>query len=215
MLECDCSGLEYTIPDHGITLRIPEGAVSEGELVHFELDVTMYGPFKFPENTRPISPIIWLCLLEENYELKKPYYVILPHFLTQLTKRRSEYYQVQFAKAQHNDCNAGDKHMSYNFHPCETQPHFIPSRGHKNFAALMSKHCCFYCLLAQDSHELTMDIEYCLVTIESSQKSEVHFVAAYLLGTCLTVRLSLRKLLLVNLHCYLFPTHTYVLAEFD
>ena len=44
MLEVDCNGREYTNVDHDITLRIPEGAVAEGEKVHFEVGVAMYGP---------------------------------------------------------------------------------------------------------------------------------------------------------------------------
>ena len=186
LLECDCSGLEYTIPGHDITLRIPEGAVSEGELIHFEFSVTMYGPFKFPENTRPISPIIWLCLLEEDYELKKPYEVIIPHFLMPLTKEEFQYHQVHFTKAHHKDSTTGDKHMTYNFHPCDIQPQFF-SIEHKNFAVLESKHCCFYCLAANHSRELIMDISYCLVTIESAP-TEIHFLATYFLETCLKVR---------------------------
>ena len=76
ILECDCNGHEYTNVEHDITLRIPEGAVAKGEKVHFEMGVTMYGSFIFPENTQPISPILWLCLLEEDTELKKPFQII-------------------------------------------------------------------------------------------------------------------------------------------
>ena len=36
ILEVDCAGREYTNVDHDITLRIPEGAVAEGEKIHFE-----------------------------------------------------------------------------------------------------------------------------------------------------------------------------------
>ncbi len=70
VLECDHRGLTHTISDYDITLRIPEGAVSKGDTVHFEVGVCVYGPFRFPENTRSISPIIWLCL-RENYELQE------------------------------------------------------------------------------------------------------------------------------------------------
>ena len=78
-LGCDCNELDYIIADHDITLRIPEGAVAEGEKVHFEVGVVMYGPFIFPENTQPISPILWLHLLEEDVKLNKHFELILPH----------------------------------------------------------------------------------------------------------------------------------------
>ena len=66
MLECDFNGREYTNVDHDFTLRIPKGAVAEGEKVHFEIAVAMCGPFNFPEGTKVISPILWLCLLERK-----------------------------------------------------------------------------------------------------------------------------------------------------
>lgn len=82
MLICDHCGTEYIIDDHDITLRIPEGAVPVGESIKFEIGVVLYDPFIFPENTRPISPIVWLCI-QEDIELKKvkPIQLILPHFL--------------------------------------------------------------------------------------------------------------------------------------
>ena len=78
-LDCDSNGLDYVIEDHDITLRIPEGVVAEGEKVHFEVGVVMYGPFIFPGNTQPISPILWLHLLEEDLKLNKRFQLILPH----------------------------------------------------------------------------------------------------------------------------------------
>ena len=89
--------------DHDITLRIPEGAVAEGEKIHFEVGVAMYGPFVFPENTQPISPILWLCVVEGDAQLRKPFQIVLPHYLTGLSKEKIEYHQVRFAKANHND----------------------------------------------------------------------------------------------------------------
>ena len=103
MLEIDCTGREYSNVDHDITLRIPEGAVAEGEKVQFEVGVAMYGPFIFPENTQPISPILWLCL-PEDVKLKKPFQVVLPHYLTGLSRERIQYdHQVRFTKAKHSN----------------------------------------------------------------------------------------------------------------
>ena len=186
MLDCDCNGRVYTNVDHDITLRIPEGAVTEGEMVHFEVGVAMYGPFIFPENTQPISPILWLCLLEGDVELKKPFQVILPHYLTGLSKERIQYHQVGFAKASHKNFV---NQTSYSFEKCNTEPRFASS-GYRSYGVLMTKHCCFYCLLANKSHELATDAGYCLVRIESSLSSlrnEVYFSAIYFLDTCLRV----------------------------
>ena len=190
MLECDCNGREYTNVDHDITLRIPEGAVAEGEKVHFEVGVAMYGPFIFPENIQPISPILWLCLLEEDAQLKKPFQVILPHYLTGLSKEEIKHHQVGFAKANHNYILFMNNQMSYKFQNCESKPFFLASSGYRNYGVLVSKHCCFYCLQAKQTHELAMDAGYCLVRIESSlspQRNEIYFSAIFFLDTCLRV----------------------------
>ena len=185
MLECDCRGVIYTNVDHDFTLRIPEGAVAEGKKIHFEVGVTMYGPFIFPENTQPISPILWLCLLEEDVKLKKPFQVILPHYLTGLDRERIQYHKVGFVKASHNFTDQ----MSYNFQCCETSKPILASIGYRNYGVLISKHCCFYCIEARKTPELTVDSGFCLVRIERlvSPINEVYFSTIYFLDSCLKV----------------------------
>ena len=189
ILEVDCAGREYTNVDHDITLRIPEGAVAEGEKIHLEVGVAMYGPLIFPENTQPISPILWLCVLEGDAQLRKPFQIVLPHYLTGLSKERIEYHHIRFAKANHNDYTFVDAQMSYKFHQCVTKP-LLASTGYRNYGVLVSKHCCFYCLTARKSRELALDAGYCLVRIESCispQRNEFYFAGIYFLETCLRV----------------------------
>ena len=76
-MECDHHSQEYTIQDHDITLKIPEGAVPTGKKIRFEIAVAMYGPFKFEKDMQPISPILWLCF-DKGVTLNKPFHVILP-----------------------------------------------------------------------------------------------------------------------------------------
>ena len=102
ILECNHSGLKYTFDDHDITLKIPKGAVAKGQTIHMEFDVALYGHFVFSKNTQPISPIVWLCLLEEEARLSKPFQLILPHFLTRLTQKELHHHQVGFVKAAHS-----------------------------------------------------------------------------------------------------------------
>ena len=87
-LECD---QEYTIQNHDITLRIPEGAVPLGKKIQLEAAVAMYGPFKFEKEPELISPTLWLCF-KEGVTLNKPIHVILPHFLTGLTYEKAQYH---------------------------------------------------------------------------------------------------------------------------
>ena len=211
MLGCGYNGMEYVIEDHDITLRIPEGAVAEGEKIHFEIAVTMYGPFNFSVNTQPISPIVWLCLLEEYAELKKPFVLIVPHFLTELTIERLHYHQVRFAKAKHSSYTLRDDQIMYNFNSCEI-PALFASNGCKSYGILKSNHCCFYCLEAKKTEKLATDAGYCLVRIESSlssnMRSLVYFIAIFFLDTCIKVQ----NLKLKILHCTLHNNSTIITA---
>ena len=190
ILECDHHSREYTIQDHDITLRIPEGAVSTGRKIRFEIAVAMYGPFKFEKDTQPISPILWLCF-EGGVTLNKPFHVILPHFLTGLTYEKAQYHQIVFAKAPHtvSKYSVENGEIKYSFQPCDTKPYFA-SCGGRNFGVLVTNHTCFYCLQANKTPQLAMDAGYCLARIEylNQRHMEVTFTAVYCLPTCLKVR---------------------------
>ena len=188
MLECSNSGLEYTIEDHDITLRITEGAVAPAKTVHFEMGVATYGPFIFPQDTRPISPILWLCPLEKDIILGK-FQIILPHLLSELTKQQLCDHQVGFAKANHNMCTSKNDQIEYHFNPCEIQPLFASS-GSNSYGVLVSNHCCFYCIVARQNPEVARNASYCLARIESLS-SEIYFVASFFLKSCIKVCYSL------------------------
>lgn len=190
VLECDSNGQQHTIEDHDITLRIPAGAVVEGKQIHFEIGVAMYGPFTFPEKTRPISPVVWLCILEDDAELTKPFQLILPHILTGLKKDRLQHHQIEFLKANHKDISLRDGRMMYNFCRCETKT-YLASQGCRSYGVIKSTHCCFYCLQGNQTLEQAIDAGYCLARIERSlspQRNELHFIAVYLLDTCIQVK---------------------------
>ena len=188
IMVCNSKAQCYTIDGHDITIRIPEGAVAEGETLHFEIGVAMYGPFRLPEKSQPISPFVWVCILEKDVELKKPFQLIVPHFLTQLTEERIVYHNVRFAKANHDNLSSENK-SDYSFHDCDTKPLFT-SVGYRSYGVLITKHFCFYCLKANQTAELAVDAGYSLVRIEtplSLDRNEVNFSAIYLLDTCLRV----------------------------
>ena len=60
IIHCDASGGVYHNPIHGITLRIPEGAVPRGMELEISIEVCLYGKFSFPEDLSPVSAIVWL-----------------------------------------------------------------------------------------------------------------------------------------------------------
>ena len=186
----NCDGLEYTFHHHDITIHIPPGAVPVGEEIQLEMAITMYGPFYFPGNSRPVSPILWLCVLNEDTVLIKPFKVIFPHFLIKLTEDKVSYHEVGFAKASHNNYSFKNNQISYHFLSSEEEFQFS-SKGCEGYGILQTKHCCFYCIQAKKSLQLTLDTRYCLAQIETQSlyvpKFDVYFVAGFLLRTCLKV----------------------------
>ena len=117
-----------------------------GEKVVIEVGVTMFGPFTFPENTYPISAILWLCIPEEERKLKKPFKLIIPHFISGLTLEKVQQDQICFAKAMHNYTMINQQEH-YNFQSVDTEVLFASS-GSRNYGVLQIKHCCYYCLIA-------------------------------------------------------------------
>ena len=179
LLEINSYGLVYTIYDHDITVRFPAGAVAVGETLQFEIVVAMYGPFKFVDDVRPISPILWICPLDQTIELHKPFQLILPHFLH---GEKVQDHQITFSKANHRNC----KENYYTFCVCDTKP-ILALTGSKSYGILETDHCCFYCLEARKTPQIARDAGYILVRLESYLKQEVQFYAIYPLNTCLKV----------------------------
>ena len=193
VLECDRHGLEYTNKEHDITVRIPEGAVADGETVHIEFAVAMYGPFHFPENTRPISPILWLCLMEKNAVLGKSPQIVLPHALDGLTKEKAEEYQVGFAKVHHNDYyTTASGQPIYTFQSLASENRLLFSTiGERHYGLLQTSHFCYLCMTAEHNNPtLEKDIDYCLARIQVPITDIRHtaiFCLSYHLPTCIEV----------------------------
>ena len=120
--DCDCGSQRYTLDGHDITISVPEGAVAEGEKVCFEVGVATYGPFKFPKNIQPVSPILWLYPREANVVLKKPLQVIIPHCLTGLTNDGLRKSQVCFIQS---DRNGRYIKGCYHFHRYSNNNNFL------------------------------------------------------------------------------------------
>ena len=188
LLEANCDGLEHTLMEHDITVRIPKGAVPMGKKISLEIGVTMYGPFHYLGDTQPISPIVWLCLLDEGITLKKPFEVVIPHFLKKLTGKKILHHEIGFAKANHENYSLNGN-MIYHFLPCKEDFQHASNKS-RGYGILQTKHCCFYCIKSNKTPALALDASYCLVHVSHSleiQKSEIHFVAIYLLSTCMQV----------------------------
>ena len=77
-MEFNERGVKYHSTEHGITIIIPEDAVS-GK-ARLQVGVALVGPFRFPENYTPVSAVAWINTsvpLQKHAELHMPYFVLL------------------------------------------------------------------------------------------------------------------------------------------
>ena len=193
ILKCDRNEQLLTITEHDITLKIPEGAVADNDTFHLEVAVAMYAPIMFglSENIQPVSPVLWLCPLQTDTKLMKPFQIVLPHFLAGLSEDKAKQYSIGFAQASH-DCSPlhdDQNSICYNFKPCATQIEFT-STGCKSYGILTTQDCCLYCIKANKIPQIATDAKYCLVCIErllTPSITELSFAAIYFLSTCFQV----------------------------
>ena len=168
LLECDNSGFKYVINGHDITVDIPQGAVAQENKITLEIGVAVSGPFKFPENARPISPILWIHLLEENVEseLQKPLRITLPHCFSGLM--REVHPQISAFKCDYvlGEALIDWKKVSTNLLVGEM------------FGALQTTNSGIYCIAMIGSSEFTDCLSYCLAQVNlppSPPIFEFHF----------------------------------------
>ena len=82
VIACDDSGGSYSSESHNIQLRIPEGAISAASLAvstNLEFAATLQGPFEFPADVKPVSPIVWFST-QVGIQFAKSVELTLPHF---------------------------------------------------------------------------------------------------------------------------------------
>ena len=205
VVEFDNSGGEYKNVDHDITLAIPEGSVPQGEVVHMEVAVALYGPFHFTDGKRPISPILWLCP-QENIALTKPISIVLPHILVNLTQEDITTFGVQLVKADHGEyvTTSEGKRKYYAFRP-DNAALELTSTEERGYVVIKTNHFCFICLemnklgstTPEVARQMAVKMGYYLHCAESLQspylvsppREIIHFCVSFFLETCRKVPL--------------------------
>ena len=72
----DARGLKHHVPDHGITVIIPENAVATEEFLYIRIYDS--GSIQFPASHRLVSEVFWIessTYLQKNAELYVPHFV--------------------------------------------------------------------------------------------------------------------------------------------
>ena len=190
LVECDFNGLHYSLEDYDISLTIPERSVAMGEVIHIELGVATYGPFNFPRNTRLISPVLWLRVLEEDVELRKPFQATLPHILSKLTNVKAQRYQVSFSKACFSSTDSHQTTFDIQVLNSSSDGAVVCSFTDSHGIVKMNKFC-ILCMTARNERELELDIGYCLTRVMciSQLRHEAFFCVSYNLSACLQVHI--------------------------
>lgn len=191
--KCGQEGGSFPLDQHGIRIIIPPGAVEKK--TEFEFAVCLTGPFTFPENKCPVSPILWICT-NDNRRFKQPIQIVIPHIFQELSAQDVTELEITFTKADHTTdvFLADDGSKMYTFKEIKElsiRPHFEGGCG-----TLSLHHCCYLCIQAKDiSPSVAAKAAYCLSRYQSSNgtRSSITFCATYQLQTCLTV----------NFHVYL------------
>jgi hypothetical protein len=194
---CDQQGAELSIDD--IKVTIPPGAISD-RTVHIEMGVAMYGPFKFLENCRPVSPILWFCIKELDVELSLPIEYVLPHTVTDDIDAK-----LHFAKTSHSkSANACDAvpYIFERLHDTQSQQsHFVrsnPQMKKYGYGHLSTKHCCYLCIEAEVERDQAIKMGYCLHTLINKVDDSHYMIVllcTYFLDTCIKVTTCLHVLL--------------------
>lgn len=204
VIEFDDSGGEYKNIDHDITLTVPEGAVPQGEVVHMEVAVALYGPFHFTDGKRPLSPILWLCP-QENVALTKPISIVLPHILVNLTQEDIINFGIQLVKADHQEyVTTLEGKRKYVFRPHGSALE-LKSTKERDYVTIKTDHFCFICLemnklgstTPEVAHQMAVKMGYYLHCVESLQspylvsppREIIHFCVSFFLETCRKVQL--------------------------
>lgn len=193
----DSSGGDYYNPDHEFGFRIPKGAIMEGVSIHIAVSVSLTTPIVFPQNMKPVSATIGLCIQQiPQFEFLIPVEVTLPHFLDLTDDSTDASHDLCFLKASHEL----NQEQQYIFKAADGRP-FFPSS--ELYGKLSTHHFCYLCI-AETTPERTAKASYCLISvIRKSPSWAIHFCVAYFLPSCIKVCLCISVSYLAALKCSL------------
>ena len=189
--------LEYSLNEHNFTVKIPKGALKKRGTTEIQVGLLVHGPFTFPEQSRNVSPILWLCAIPET-KLRKPIQITLPHCMTKgLTgslKRKTgeENMTLQFASASLKSSHSSRLH--------KRQFEFMSAEGEESFSEtsgiLYTKHLIPVCIMASCiktssiGREISLHGNYCIVPVTPRARERdwsIHFCVTFNLHSCIQV----------------------------
>lgn len=158
VLQITHAGIKYQDDKLGLCVIFPEGAIPKNCKLCLEVGMSLFGPFKFPMNTTPISPILMLCP-QEDISLQKPFSVTLPHIIDKATEGDVEAMGIGVVKANHTAEAYLGTQKQFSFEDTDSKVVFEQIRqfedeNSKEYATFSLTHFCFISLRINESMKL-------------------------------------------------------------
>ena len=178
-------GIRFEDTFNDFILDIPDGAIPEEEVtLTLYMGVTLFGPYQFPEGLRPISPVFWVCVGEQNnFQFSKPVRVTIPHCLDLDNYDNVQSLGLTFLKAGH----IMNTEKMYEFQCTNSGKNLSKTHG-----IFTTSHFCSLCMAANDKPQIRNGTSFCLTvaipkfTIPVGKSVYAYFFITFMrLKTCL------------------------------
>ena len=177
---CDSDGGVFHSPQHGVTVKIPSGAIPDSSPpITFEFGIALNGPFEFPPDVKPISPFVWLCTDTPGFVFQRLVEVTVPHFIS---LHQSDCEKLAFMKANHRE--ADDEYV---FRECSEKMKF---KARSNHGVLLTAHTCFLCIAWKLPENVITRANFCLMKVMPKfpdHNFNIFFCFTFFLETCMEV----------------------------
>ena len=179
----DVRGLKYHMPDHGITVIIPENAVDAEAQICIGIYYTE--PSQFPQGYRLVSEVFWI---ETSVRLQKCVELYVPHF-TEI-RHENDSKKLSFFmtsdKSDHDMSSGVSEFVEVHTNSCTFEPGSC-------YGKVVLDHFCSGCILENVDMD-KLPLRYCITRIFpidsrscTHQKWKADFVFSYALPACLKV----------------------------
>ena len=182
--QCTYDGRDYYDEHNDFGLEIPAGAIPKGERITIDIGVALYGPFQYPEGLRPVSPVFWVCVRDQNhFQFLKPVRVTIPHCLNLESYDNIESLGLTFLKGDHEM----NPQQMYQFQQAEGHVLIEPL---KEYGVIETTHFCSQCITSQITKGLIKKALFCISAVFPPTiygEESAYFFITFLLKTCLKV----------------------------
>ena len=177
-LQLDENGCTHTNDRHGFSITFPPGCLVPNQTITLTIGVMINGPFQFPGDVTPVSPLLWVCGDTGDVTFLKDVRVVLPHCLD-IDEKDNRGIEMLFMTAYTNHFSKKGMYIFESIGKANILD------GHK--AALLTRRFCSICLAAETSDPLKEQTLYCITVFKNKANSKIVFAVTYLLEACIQV----------------------------